>query len=137
MIQIPVSVGELIDKLSILYIKQTMITDNSKLEFINKEFELLYNFSSSYLNDEKLLDLYHQLVNVNTRLWKIEDELRIIESQKIFDDKFIELARLVYKNNDIRFTIKNTINQLTNSEIQEQKDLRVKVIVIMKVGEQH
>jgi hypothetical protein len=122
MIQIPVSVGELIDKLSILYIKQTMISDNSKLEFIKKEFELLYNFSSSYLNDEKLLDLYHQLVNVNTRLWKIEDELRIIESQKIFDNKFIELSRLVYKNNDIRFTIKNTINQLTNSEIQEQKD---------------
>jgi hypothetical protein len=122
MIQIPVSVGELIDKLSILYIKQTMISDNSKLEFINKEFELLYNFSSSYLNDEKLLDLYHQLVNVNTTLWKIEDELRIIESQKIFDNKFIELSRLVYKNNDIRFTIKNTINQLTNSEIQEQKD---------------
>ena len=122
MIQIPVSVGELIDKLSILYIKQTMISDNSKLEFINKEFELLYNFSSSYLNDEKLLDLYHQLVNVNTTLWKIEDELRIIESQNIFDNKFIELSRLVYKNNDIRFTIKNTINQLTNSEIQEQKD---------------
>ena len=122
MIQIPVSVGELIDKLSILNIKQTMISDNSKLEFINKEFELLYNFSSSYLNDEKLLDLYHQLVNVNTTLWKIEDELRIIESQKIFDNKFIELSRLVYKNNDIRFTIKNTINQLTNSEIQEQKD---------------
>ena len=122
MIQIPVSVGELIDKLSILHIKQTMISDNSKLEFIKKEFELLYNFSSSYLNDEKLLDLYHQLVNVNTRLWKIEDELRIIESQKIFDNKFIELSRLVYKNNDIRFTIKNTINQLTNSEIQEQKD---------------
>jgi len=122
MIQIPVSVGELIDKLSILYIKQTMISDNSKLEFINKEFELLYNFSSSYLNDEKLLDLYHQLVDVNTTLWKIEDELRVIESQKIFDNKFIELSRLVYKNNDIRFTIKNTINQLTNSEIQEQKD---------------
>ena len=122
MTQIPVSVGELIDKLSILHIKQTMISDNSKLEFIKKEFELLYNFSSSYLNDEKLLDLYHQLVNVNTRLWKIEDELRIIESQKIFDNKFIELSRLVYKNNDIRFTIKNTINQLTNSEIQEQKD---------------
>jgi Family of unknown function (DUF6165) len=122
MITIPVSIGELIDKLSILHVKQVMILDNSKLEFINKEFELLYNFSSSYLNDEKLLDLYHQLVNVNTTLWKIEDELRIIESQKIFDNKFIELSRLVYKNNDIRFTIKNTINQLTNSEIQEQKD---------------
>jgi hypothetical protein len=122
MITIPVSIGELIDKLSILHVKQVMILDNSKLEFINKEFELLYNFSSSYLNDEKLLDLYHQLVNVNTTLWKIEDELRIIESKKIFDNKFIELSRLVYKNNDIRFTIKNTINQLTNSEIQEQKD---------------
>jgi hypothetical protein len=122
MITIPVSIGELIDKLSILHVKQVMILDNSKLEFINKEFELLYNFSSSYLNDEKLLDLYHQLVNVNTTLWKIEDELRIIESQKIFDNNFIELSRLVYKNNDIRFTIKNTINQLTNSEIQEQKD---------------
>lgn len=122
MIQIPVSVGELIDKLSILHIKQNMITDNSKLEFINKEFELLYNFSSSYLNDEEISNLYHQLIGVNTTLWKIEDELRIIESQKIFDNKFTELARLVYKNNDIRFTIKNTINQLTNSEIQEQKD---------------
>jgi hypothetical protein len=122
MITIPVSIGELIDKLSILHVKQVMILDNSKLEFINKEFELLYNFSSSYLNDEKLLDLYHQLVNVNTTLWKIEDELRIIESQKIFDNKFIELSRLVYKNNDNRFIIKNKINQLTNSEIQEQKD---------------
>jgi hypothetical protein len=122
MIQIPVSVGELIDKLSILHIKQNMITDSSKLEFINKEFELLYNFSSSYLNDEQISNLYHQLISVNTTLWEIEDELRIIESQKIFDNKFTELARLVYKNNDIRFTIKNTINQLTNSEIQEQKD---------------
>jgi hypothetical protein len=122
MIQIPVSVGELIDKLSILNIKQTMISDNSKLEFINKEFELLYNFSLEYLNNEEIFKSYHELIQVNTRLWKIEDELRIIESQKKFDNNFIELSRLVYKNNDIRFTIKNKINQLTNSEIQEQKD---------------
>lgn len=122
MIQIPVSIGELIDKLSILHIKQNMITDSSKLEFINKEFELLYNFSSSYLNDEQISNLYHQLIGVNTTLWKIEDELRIIESQKIFDNKFTELSRLVYKNNDIRFNIKNEINKLTNSEIREQKD---------------
>lgn len=122
MTQIPVSIGELIDKLSILHVKQTMILEESKLEYINKEFELLYNFSSEYLNDEKIFNLYHQLINVNTTLWKIEDELRIIETQKIFDNKFIELSRLVYKNNDIRFTIKNTINQLTNSEMQEQKD---------------
>jgi hypothetical protein len=122
MIQIPVSVGELIDKLSILNIKQTMISDNSKLEFIDKEFELLYNFSLEYLNNEEIFKSYYELIQVNTRLWKIEDELRIIESQKKFDNNFIELSRLVYKNNDIRFTIKNKINQLTNSEIQEQKD---------------
>ena len=122
MITIPVSVGELIDKLSILHVKQIMISNEDKLKFINTEFELLYNFSSEYLNDEKIFNLYHQLINVNTTLWKIEDELRIIESQKIFDNKFVDLARLVYKNNDIRFNIKNEINKLTNSEIREQKD---------------
>jgi hypothetical protein len=122
MIKIPVSVGELIDKLSILHIKQVMILDNSKLDFVNKEFELLYNFSSEYLNNEEIFKCYHELIQVNMTLWKIEDELRIIESQKKFDDNFIELSRLVYKNNDNRFTIKNKINQLTNSEIQEQKD---------------
>jgi hypothetical protein len=122
MINIPVSVGELIDKLSILHIKKTKIVNNEKLKFINEEFELLYNFSSEYLFDEKINHLYNQLINVNTTLWKIEDELRVIETQNIFDGKFIELARLVYKNNDIRFTIKNEINQLTNSEIREQKD---------------
>jgi hypothetical protein len=99
-----------------------MILDKVKLSFVDKEFELLYNFSSEYLFDEKINHLYNQLINVNTTLWKIEDELRVIETQNIFDGKFIELARLVYKNNDIRFTIKNEINQLTNSEIREQKD---------------
>jgi hypothetical protein len=122
MIRIPVSTGELIDKLSILHIKQLMILDKSKLDFVNKEFELLYNFSSEYLNNEEIFKCYHELIQVNTTLWKIEDELRIIETQKKFDDKFIELSRLVYKNNDNRFIIKNKINQLTNSEIQEQKD---------------
>lgn len=122
MIEIPVSVGELIDKLSILHVKRTMISNESKLKFINNEFELLYNFSLPYLNDEKILSLFHQLIKVNTTLWEIEDELRIIESQKIFDNKFTELARLVYKNNDTRFSIKNSINELTNSEIREQKD---------------
>lgn len=122
MIKIPVSVGELIDKLSILHVKQIMISNDDKLKYINNEFELLYNFSSSYLNDEKILILYHQLIEVNTTLWKIEDELRVMESQQMFDGKFIELARLVYITNDNRFSIKNTINQMTNSEIQEQKD---------------
>jgi hypothetical protein len=122
MVTIPIGIGELIDKLSILRVKQIMIPNEDKLKFVNTEFELLYNFSSEYLNDEKIFNLYHQLINVNTTLWKIEDELRIIESQKIFDNKFVELSRLVYKNNDIRFNIKNEINKLTNSEIREQKD---------------
>jgi hypothetical protein len=122
MITIPVSVGELIDKLSILHIKQTKITDPEKLEHINKEFELLYNFSSVYLNNEEIIKLYHELVDTNSKLWEIEDMLRVIETQKNFDSKFIELSRLVYKTNDNRFIIKNKINQLTNSEIREQKD---------------
>lgn len=122
MINTPISVGELIDKLSILRVKQNMISDQIKLEFVNKEFELLYNFSSTYLDNEKIYNLYNQLVDINTILWKIEDELRVKEKTKSFDNDFIDLARNVYINNDIRFLLKNKINELTNSEIREQKD---------------
>jgi hypothetical protein len=122
MITIPVSIGELIDKLSILYVKQIMMSDQVKLHFINKEFELLYNFSSQYLNNEEISNLYRQLVEVNTTLWSIEDEIRIKERKKSFDNGFIDLARSVCQNNDIRFELKTKINQLTNSEIREQKD---------------
>ena len=122
MIQIPVSVGELIDKLSILHIKKNKISNTEKLEFISKEFELLYNMSSYYLNNENISKLYHQLVEVNLKLWEIEDELRINEINKTFDSSFIHLARQVYYTNDERFSIKNKINELTDSEIREQKD---------------
>jgi hypothetical protein len=122
MITMPVSVGELIDKLSILHVKQMKISNPEKLEYVNKEFELLYNFSSVYLNNEEISKLYHELVKTNSELWEIEDMLRVIETEKNFDSKFIELSRLVYKTNDNRFIIKNKINQLTNSEIREQKD---------------
>lgn len=122
MITIPISIGELIDKLSILHVKQIMISDQNKLEFVNKEFELLYNFSSTYLDDEQISIIYHELVDTNNILWKIEDELRVKEKNKSFDDEFIDLARKVYLTNDIRFSLKNKINELTNSEIREQKD---------------
>jgi hypothetical protein len=122
MITVPVSVGELIDKLSILYVKQTKINNEEKLTFINKEFELLYNMSSFYLNDDEISKLYHQLVIVNSKLWEIEDELRVIELTKDFNSTFIELARQVYYTNDERFSLKNKINELTNSEVREQKD---------------
>ena len=122
MVKIPVSVGELIDKLSILHVKQTKITNKDKLEYVNKEFELLYNMSSEYLNQSEIETLYHSLVTVNSKLWDIEDELRILETKKSFNVDFIELARKVYFTNDERFTLKNEINLITDSEIREVKD---------------
>jgi hypothetical protein len=122
MVNIPVSVGELIDKLSILHIKKTKISNTEKLEFINEEFELLYNFSSFYLNDTEISSLYFELVDTNSKLWEIEDELRTMESNKNFNSNFIELARKVYYINDARFSLKNKINELTDSEIREQKE---------------
>jgi len=122
MITIPISVGELIDKLSILKVKQRKITNPEKLTYVNKEFELLYNFSSVYFNNEEILKIYHELVETNSKLWDIEDMLRIMETEKNFDAKFIELARGVYYTNDKRFVLKNEINERTSSEIKEVKE---------------
>ena len=119
MIHVPVSVGELIDKLSILHVKNIKITNEEKLVLVNKEFELLYNLSSDYLNSSEIELLYHQLCNVNEKLWGIEDELRVLETRKSFNVDFIELARGVYYTNDERFRLKNEINQITDSEIRE------------------
>ena len=122
MVTIPVSVGELIDKLSILHVKKIKIVNESKLSFINNEFELIYNMSSIYFDNEEILSLYRQLIDVNLKLWEVEDELRTIETTKNFDSHFIKLARKVYYINDDRFLLKNKINELTNSEVREQKD---------------
>ncbi len=124
MITIPVSVGELIDKLSILHVKQLKISNEEKLEYVNKEFELLYNLSSYYLNNQEVENLYHQLVDINKKLWDIEDKLRVIESEHNFDLEFIDLARKVYFTNDERFRLKNEINLTTLSEIREIKDYK-------------
>ena len=122
MIQTPVSVGELIDKLSILHVKQTKITNEEKLEYINKEFELLCNLSSGYLDNPEIESLYHQLVETNSKLWDIEDRLRVIETEKRFEGEFIDYARKVYFTNDDRFRLKNEINNISNSEIREVKE---------------
>jgi predicted nucleic acid-binding Zn-ribbon protein len=98
------------------------INDPEKLAYVNKEFELLYNFSSDYLNDEEITKLYHELVDTNSKLWEIEDMLRVIETEKTFDSKFIELSRSVYHTNDKRFSLKNEINERTFSEIREVKE---------------
>jgi hypothetical protein len=124
MITTPISTGELIDKLSILRVKQTKISNEEKLVYVNKEFELLYNLSSIYLNDSEIEFLYHKLVEINTKLWEIEDRLREIETEKRFEGEFIDLARKVYYTNDERFRLKNDINILTSSEIREVKDYK-------------
>jgi len=122
MINVPVSIGELIDKLSILHVKKIKVSNPEKLEFINKEFELLYNMSSYYLNDEEISKQYHMLVDINSKLWEVEDKLRVLEVEKRWDAEFVDLARKVYFTNDERFSVKNKINELTNSEVREQKE---------------
>lgn len=122
MINVPVSVGEMIDKLSILQVKKTKVKNPEKLEYIKKEFELLYNLSAEYLNDMTIENLYHDLVVTNSNLWEIEDRLRVLEKDGKFEGEFIDLARKVYFTNDKRFDLKNQINSLTSSEIREVKE---------------
>ena len=124
MLSVPVSVGELIDKLSILQVKKIKVINPDKLIFINKEYDLLYEMSSEFLQRKDILQIYDDLISTNLKLWEVEDELRVIESTKNFDDTFTELARLVYYTNDERFRLKYKINSLTNSEIKEQKDYK-------------
>jgi hypothetical protein len=122
MVSVPVSIGEMIDKLSILQVKKNNVKDENKLVFIKKEFELLYNFSSEYLSNLETESIYHRLVEVNSNLWDVEDKLRVMEKEQRFDDEFISLARKVYFTNDERFRLKNKINLITDSEIREIKD---------------
>jgi hypothetical protein len=122
MITIPVSTGELLDKLSILQVKKSKISNTEKLEYINKELEVLYGLSHVLLENSRIQFLYKNLVDVNTKLWDIEDEIRKYEKNKNFSSEFIELARQVYFTNDKRFEIKNEINKMTDSDIKEVKE---------------
>ena len=122
MLSVPVSVGEMIDKLSILQVKRKKISNPEKLSYVNKEFELLYNLSTDFLNNMEIENLYHELVETNSALWDIEDKLRVAEKDQKFDDEFVSLARKVYFTNDERFRLKNEINLITSSEIREIKD---------------
>ncbi len=117
-LSIPISIGELYDKYTILLIKKEKITDINKLEHINKEIEYLHPFIKKYNLDNNIID---NLKNINTKLWDIEDNIRIKEYKNEFDNEFIQLARLVYITNDERFRVKNQINNLVNSEIKEMK----------------
>lgn len=124
MLRVPVSVGELIDKLSILQVKKLKITNPEGLKYVSEEFELLYNQSEVYLQVHEIKSLYESLTEVNSTLWDVEDKLRVFESEKKFDEEFIDLARKVYYTNDERFRLKNEINLITLSKIREVKDYK-------------
>lgn len=123
MVEIQTSVGELLDKISILKIKKQKINNESKLINIEKELISLLNASQNLLdNDRKIFNKFiEELMIVNLNLWETEDEIRILESKKVFDEKFIELARNVYFKNDKRFEIKSKINKYYGSQIIEEK----------------
>jgi hypothetical protein len=124
MLEIQISVGELLDKLSILKIKKEKIFDDKKLKYVEEEFEILNEKSSSFLNDENIKKIYNDLYLTNKDLWAIEDELRILEKVNEFNAQFVDLARKVYKVNDHRFSLKSKINDITNSSIKEQKSYK-------------
>ena len=118
-IEVPVSFGELLDKLSILKIKLEMISDEKKLADISLEESLLQELVDSLKLDTS--ELFADLLRVNKELWKIEDDIREKERKSEFDEDFIKLARSVYVTNDQRFDIKSRINLKFGSEIKEVK----------------
>jgi hypothetical protein len=120
MITIPVSVGELIDKYTILQIKRSKVSAD-KLAKVENEAKQLLPLIGKFIDIDSISRLYEDLIGVNLQLWNVEDEIRKLEKDKDFGDKFIELARAVYHLNDERFVVKNKINMLTDSDIQEVK----------------
>lgn len=120
MITIPVSVGELIDKYTILQIKRSKVSAD-KLAKVENEAKQLLPLIGKFIAIDSISRLYEDLIGVNLQLWNVEDEIRKLEKDKDFGDKFIELARAVYHLNDERFVVKNKINMLTDSDIQEVK----------------
>ena len=122
-ILVEVSVGELLDKISILEIKQEKIKDPEKLKFINEEHSILKDqLNNKVKSDQKLNELFESLKQINAKLWVIEDDKRQCEKEKDFTDTFIKLSRDVHFLNDDRAKIKLEINNHTGSKIKEIKE---------------
>ena len=120
-ISTPVSLGELVDKISILHIKNKNIKDNEKLKLIRVELELLNSTLNDHINKNDIQKFLDALIKINSELWVTEDEIRDCERNKQFDEKFISLARSVYITNDKRSEIKLDINKKFGSKIVEVK----------------
>ena len=122
-ILVEVSVGELLDKISILEIKKEKIKDTESLKFIDEEYNVLKaELDKNIKSDNKLNDLFNSLKEINSKLWIIEDEKRLCEKNKDFGEKFIKLSRDVHFLNDNRAKIKLEINNHTGSKIKEIKE---------------
>ena len=122
-ILVEVSVGELLDKISILEIKQEKIKDREKLKFINDEHSILKDqLDNNVKSDEKLNALFQSLKDINAKLWIIEDDKRLCEKNSNFTEKFIKLSRDVHFLNDDRAKIKLEMNNHTGSKIKEIKE---------------
>ena len=121
LINTPVSLGELVDKVSILHIKKNNIKDNEKLKLVREELNLLEKTLEANINKESIKEYLNLLIEINSKLWVIEDDIRDCERNQIFDQKFIDLARSVYFTNDQRSKVKLEINNKFGSKIVEVK----------------
>lgn len=121
LVSVPVSVGELIDKITILELKQELIKDFNKLQNINREISLLQEIRQTLDLPPAVAMFELMLKDTNRELWNIEDGKRACEAQSDFGEKFIGLSRALYVNNDLRGRIKRQINDLVGSEIVEEK----------------
>ena len=124
LVKIPISLGELVDKISILLIKEKNISDEKKLSKIHEELSLLKKTLNNTINDNNIINYLDKLVEINAKLWKIENDIRDCERNKKFDQFFIDLARSVYITNDKRSEIKNEINKKFGSTIVEVKSYK-------------
>ncbi len=121
-ILVEISVGELLDKISILKIKKEKIKDPEKLKFIDEEYKVLKNQLDNNINSDKKLDeLFESLKQINSKLWVIEDEKRMCEKNSDFGEQFVKLSRDIHFLNDDRAKIKLEINTHTGSKIKEIK----------------
>ena len=120
-INTPVSLGDLVDKISILHIKNINIKDNEKLKLIREEFDLLNKTLNDHIKRDDIQKYLDSLIEINSKLWVIEDDIRDCERNKSFDEKFIDLARSVYFTNDKRSEVKLDINKKFGSTIVEVK----------------
>tara|TARA_Y100000739_G_scaffold64784_1_gene53873 strand:- start:296 stop:679 length:384 start_codon:yes stop_codon:yes gene_type:complete len=120
-INTPVSLGELVDKISILHIKNLNIKDSEKIKLVKEELSMLNKTLDDHINRNDIQPYLDSLIAINTKLWVIEDDIRDCERNKIFDQKFIDLARSVYFTNDKRSAVKLEINKKFGSKIIEVK----------------